>query len=146
MLMFGNLLRECGVTERLRKTAGGSLIDVVTIFLGIAVGATMASENFLRVQTLLILVLGAVAFAFSTAGGVLFAKLMNLVLPAARKVNPCLGAAGVSAVPMAARVVQRFVAEETDGEVNLLMAAMGPNVAGVIGSAVAAGVFLTLLG
>jgi len=145
MLMFGNLLRESGVTERLRKTAGGALIDIVTIFLGIVIGATMAAENFLRVQTLMILVLGAVAFCFSTAGGVLFAKLINLFLPKAKKINPCIGAAGVSAVPMAARVVQRFVSEETDGRVNPLMAAMGPNVAGVIGSAVAAGVFLQLL-
>jgi len=145
MLMFGNLLRESGVTERLRKTAGGALIDIVTIFLGIVIGATMAAENFLRVQTLMILVLGAVAFCFSTAGGVLFAKLINLFLPKAKKINPCIGAAGVSAVPMSARVVQRFVSEETDGKVNPLMAAMGPNVAGVIGSAVAAGVFLQLL-
>lgn len=145
MLMFGNLLRECGVTERLRKTAGGALIDIVTIFLGIVIGATMAADNFLRIQTLLILVMGAVAFCFSTAGGVIFAKIINVFLPRAKKINPCIGAAGVSAVPMAARVVQRFVSEETDGKVNPLMAAMGPNVAGVIGSAVAAGVFLQLL-
>lgn len=145
MLMFGNLMRECGVTERLRKTAGGALVDIVTIFLGVAVGATMAAENFLCLETLMILVLGAVAFCFSTAGGVIFAKLLNLFLPAAKKINPAIGAAGVSAVPMAARVVQRLVSEETDGKVNPLMAAMGPNVAGVIGSAVAAGVFLQLL-
>ena len=145
MLMFGNLLRECGVTERLKKTAGGSLIDIVTLFLGIVIGATMAAESFLRIQTLMILVLGAVAFCFSTAGGVLFAKLLNLFLPRDKKMNPCIGAAGVSAVPMASRVVQRLVSEETGGKVNLLMAAMGPNVAGVIGSAVAAGVFLQLL-
>lgn len=145
MLMFGNLIRESGVTERLRKTAGGALIDIVTIFLGIAVGATMDSESFLNVQTLLILGLGAVAFAFSTAGGILFAKFVNLFLPASRKINPCIGAAGVSAVPMSARVVQKFVSDETDGAVNPLMAAMGPNVAGVIGSAVVAGVFLGLL-
>ena len=145
MLMFGNLLRECGVTERLRKTAGGALIDIVTIFLGIAVGATMGAGNFLAVQTLYILALGAVAFSFSTAGGVLFAKGLNLFMPSHRKINPCIGAAGVSAVPMSARVVQKFVSDETDGLVNPLMPAMGPNVAGVIGSAVAAGVFLTLL-
>ena len=145
MLMFGNLLRECGVTERLRKTAGGALIDIVTIFLGIAVGATMDAGHFLNYRTLLILVLGAFAFSFSTAGGVIFAKLLNLFLPAGKKVNPCIGAAGVSAVPMAARVVQQFVSNSTDGRVNPLMPAMGPNVAGVIGSAVAAGVFLTLL-
>ena len=146
MLMFGNLLRECGVTERLRKTAGGSLIDIVTIFLGIAVGATMDSVHFLTPKTLMILVLGAVAFCFSTAGGILFAKFINLFLKKDKKINPCIGAAGVSAVPMASRVVQKFVSDSTDGKVNPLMTAMGPNVAGVIGSAVAAGVFLTLLG
>jgi len=145
MLMFGNLLRECGVTERLRKTAGGALIDIVTIFLGLAVGATMGAEHFLNYRTLLILVLGAVAFSFSTAGGVLFAKVLNLFLAEGKKLNPCIGAAGVSAVPMSARVVQKFVSDETMGDVNPLMAAMGPNVAGVIGSAMAAGVFLTLL-
>jgi oxaloacetate decarboxylase beta subunit len=145
MLMFGNLIRESGVTERLRKTAGGAMIDTVTIFLGLAVGATMDSANFLNPQTLMILLLGIVAFSFSTAGGIIFAKALNLVLPEGRKINPCIGAAGVSAVPMAARVVQRFVSESTDGQVNPLMAAMGPNVAGVIGSAMAAGVFLTLL-
>ncbi len=145
MLMFGNLIRESGVTDRLRKTVGGALIDIVTIFLGIAVGATMASENFLRFETLSILALGAVAFAFSTAGGIIFAKFLNLFLKKENKINPCIGAAGVSAVPMSARVVQKFVSDQTDGRVNPLMPAMGPNVAGVIGSAVAAGVFLTLL-
>ncbi len=144
MLMFGNLLRECGVTERLRRTAGGSLINTVTIFLGLTVGATMDAEHFLTHRTVLILVLGAVAFSFSTAGGVAFAKFINLFLK--KKINPCIGAAGVSAVPMSARVVQKLVSDETDGDVNPLMSAMGPNVAGVIGSAVAAGVFLTLLG
>jgi len=145
MLMFGNLLRECGVTERLRKTAGGALIDIVTIFLGIAVGATMAASHFLTYKTIQILVLGAVAFSFSTAGGIVFAKIINLFLTKGKKINPCIGAAGVSAVPMAARVVQKFVSDSTNGKVNPLMPAMGPNVAGVIGSAVAAGVFLTLL-
>jgi oxaloacetate decarboxylase beta subunit len=145
MLMFGNLLRECGVTERLRKTAGGALIDIVTLFLGLVVGATMDAAHFLNWKTVMVLVLGAVAFAFSTAGGIVFAKLMNLFLPHAKRINPCIGAAGVSAVPMAARVVQNFVTNETHGKVNPLMPAMGPNVAGVIGSAVAAGVFLTLL-
>ena len=145
MLMFGNLIRESGVTERLRKTAGGALIDIVTLFLGLVVGATMDGVNFLTYRTLLILVLGAVAFSFSTAGGIVFAKFLNLFLPQGKKINPCIGAAGVSAVPMAARVVQKFVSDETDGRVNPLMPAMGPNVAGVIGSAVAAGVFLTLL-
>ena len=146
MLMFGNLLRECGVTERLKKTAGGALVDIVTIFLGIAVGATMDAAHFLNLKTLYILLLGAVAFSFSTAGGVVFAKIINVFLSKDRKINPCIGAAGVSAVPMAARVVQQFVSKHTDGKVNPLMPAMGPNVAGVIGSAIAAGVFLTFLG
>ncbi len=145
MLMFGNLLRESGVTDRLSKTAGGPLVNIVTILLGLTIGATMAGESFLRPQTLYILALGAVAFAFSTAGGIVLAKLLNLVLPERQRINPCIGAAGVSAVPMSARVVQRFVSEQTQGRVNPLMAAMGPNVAGVIGSAVAAGVFLALL-
>ncbi|MFH1998044.1 MAG: sodium ion-translocating decarboxylase subunit beta [Planctomycetota bacterium] len=146
MLMFGNLLRVSKVTERLRQTAGGSMIDMATIFLGISVGATMAARNFLTSQTIFILVLGAVAFAFSTAGGIVFAKILNIFLPEGKKINPCIGAAGVSAVPMSARVVQKFVSDETDGRVNPLMAAMGPNVAGVIGSAAAAGMFLALLG
>jgi len=127
MLMFGNLLRESGVTERLKKTAGGPMIDIVTILLGLVVGATMSAAKFLTPQTLSILVLGAVAFSFSTAGGIVFAKIINLF-------------------PMSARMVQQFVSDETSGRVNPLMPAMGPNVAGVIGSAVAAGVFLTMLG
>jgi sodium ion-translocating decarboxylase beta subunit len=146
MLMFGNLLRECGVTERLKKTAGGAMIDIVTLLLGLVVGATMSAGNFLTGQTIQILILGAVAFSFSTAGGIVFAKIINLFLAEGKKMNPCIGAAGVSAVPMSARVVQQFVSDETDGRVNPLMAAMGPNVAGVIGSAVAAGVFLSMLG
>ena len=145
MLMFGNLIRVSGVTERLRKTAGGALVDIVTIFLGLSVGATMDAAHFLNVSTLLVLVLGAVAFCFSTAGGLILGKIINLFLPHDKKINPCIGAAGVSAVPMSARVVQQFVSDETDGRVNLLMPAMGPNVAGVIGSAVAAGIFLILL-
>ncbi len=146
MLMFGNLLRVSKVTERLRQTGGGPLVDIATIFLGISVGATMTAAKFLTWNTISILILGAAAFAFSTAGGLLFAKLLNLFLPEGKKINPCIGAAGVSAVPMSARVVQRFVSHETDGAVNPLMAAMGPNVAGVIGSAAAAGMFLSLLG
>ena len=145
MLMFGNLLRESGVTERLKKTVGGPMIDIVTILLGLAVGATMSASNFLGWDTLKILALGAVAFSFSTAGGILLAKLLNLFLRQGHKINPCIGAAGVSAVPMSARVVQSFVSKETAGRVNPLMPAMGPNVAGVIGSAVAAGIFLMLL-
>lgn len=145
MLMFGNLIRESGVTNRLKKTAGGPMIDIVTIFLGTAVGATMESSYFLNLETLAILGMGAVAFIVSTASGVLFAKFLNLFIPVGKKINPCIGAAGVSAVPMAARVVQKFVSDETDGQVNPLMEAMGPNVAGVIGSAVAAGIFLSFL-
>jgi carboxybiotin decarboxylase len=145
LLMFGNLIRESGVTERLKKTAGGPMIDIVTILLGLAVGATMGAEHFLTYRTLLIMLLGAVAFSCSTAGGILLAKLLNVFLPAASKINPCIGAAGVSAVPMSARVVQQFVSRETNGRVNPLMPAMGPNVAGVVGSAVTAGVFLALL-
>jgi carboxybiotin decarboxylase len=145
LLMFGNLIRESGVTERLKKTAGGPMIDIVTILLGLVVGGTMGAENFLTAQTIMILVLGAVAFSFSTAGGILFAKGINLFLRDGRRINPCIGAAGVSAVPMSARVVQQFVSSETNGRVNPLMAAMGPNVAGVVGSAVTAGVFLALL-
>ena len=145
LLMFGNLLRESGVTERLKKTAGGPMIDIVTILLGLTVGATMTASEFLTWDTIKVLALGAVAFAFSTAGGILLAKLLNVFLGEGRRINPCIGAAGVSAVPMAARVVQDFVARETGGRVNPLMAAMGPNVAGVIGSAVAAGIFLMLL-
>ncbi len=146
MLMFGNLIRESGVTDRLKKTAGGPMIDIVTIFLGTAVGATMESSHFLNVETLAILGMGAVAFVVSTGSGILFAKFLNLFIQEGKKINPCIGAAGVSAVPMAARVVQKFVSEETDGLVNPLMEAMGPNVAGVIGSAVAAGIFLSFLG
>ena len=145
MLMFGNLLRESGVTQRLSSTASGPLINIVTIFLGLVVGATMEGTGFLKGSTLAILALGMVAFCLSTAGGVVFAKLLNFLLPEDKKINPCIGAAGVSAVPMAARVVQTFVSSKTDGRVNPLMAAMGPNVAGVVGSAVTAGVFLTLI-
>ncbi|MEE2946897.1 MAG: sodium ion-translocating decarboxylase subunit beta [Verrucomicrobiota bacterium] len=145
MLMFGNLIRESGVTQRLSSTASGPLINIVTIFLGLIIGATMEGEKFLKGETMAILALGMVAFCFSTAGGVVFAKLLNLFLSGDKRINPCIGAAGVSAVPMAARVVQNFVSKHTDGRVNPLMAAMGPNVAGVIGSAVSAGVFLSLI-
>ena len=142
VLMFGNLLRECGVTDRLSLTAQNELLNIVTIFLGLSVGATMEAGAFLQLRTLIIIVLGLVAFAFSTAGGVLFGQLMKIL--SGGKINPMIGAAGVSAVPMAARVVQRVVQSEYPGHF-LLMHAMGPNVAGVIGTAVAAGVMLTLL-
>lgn len=139
-LMFGNLLNVCGVTDRLSKTAQNGLINAVTIFLGTSVGATANAENFLKPQTLAIIALGLAAFMFSTLGGLLFAKLMCLVTHG--KVNPLIGSAGVSAVPMAARVSQ-LEGQKADPSNYLLMHAMGPNVAGVIGSAVAAGVFLS---
>ena len=142
-LMFGNLMRECGVVERLSQTAQNALINIVTIFLGIAVGSKLAADQFLSGQTLGILFLGCVAFALATAGGILFAKLMNVFCK--EKINPLIGSAGVSAVPMAARVSNK-VGLEYDSQNYLLMHAMGPNVAGVIGSAVAAGVLLKLCG
>ena len=143
LLMFGNLMRECGVVERLSQTAQNALINIVTIFLGIAVGSKLAADQFLSGQTLGILFLGCVAFSLATAGGVLFAKLMNVF--SKDKINPLIGSAGVSAVPMAARVSNK-VGLEFDSQNYLLMHAMGPNVAGVIGSAVAAGVLLKLCG
>ncbi|MEQ8820197.1 MAG: sodium ion-translocating decarboxylase subunit beta [Sumerlaeia bacterium] len=142
MLFFGNLLRESMVTERLSKTASNAMIDIVTILLGVTVGAKTQASNFLTVETLGIFVLGIVAFAIATATGVLAAKLMNAVCK--EQINPLIGAAGVSAVPMSARVVHR-VAQEEDPQNFLLMHAMGPNVAGVIGSALAAGVLLSTL-
>ena len=142
-LMLGNLLRECGVTERLAKTAQNELMNIVVILLGISVGATATAENFLTASTLGILAMGICAFMFGTAGGVLLAKFMNLFLPEGKKINPLIGSAGVSAVPMAARVSQKVGQKEDPGNF-LLMHAMGPNVAGVIGSAVAAGALIAL--
>ena len=142
-LMLGNLMRESGVVERLSKTVQNELMNIVTIFLGITVGATATSATFLNVKTLMILGMGIVAFSFGTAGGVLLAKFMNLF--SKDKINPLIGSAGVSAVPMAARVSQVVGQEEDPGNF-LLMHAMGPNVAGVIGSAVAAGILLSMLG
>ena len=139
-LMFGNLLNVCGVTDRLSKTAQNELMNIVTIFLGISVGATASADNFLRFETVLIIVCGLVAFCISTCGGLLTAKLMCKLTGG--KINPLIGSAGVSAVPMAARVSQK-VGQAEDPSNFLLMHAMGPNVAGVIGSAVAAGVFLS---
>lgn len=141
MLMLGNLLKECGVVERLAKTAQNELINIVTIFLGISVGAKMSATEFLTVRTLLITLLGLFAFAPGTASGVLLGKLMCVITRG--KVNPVIGAAGVSAVPMAARVAQKIGQEENPSNF-LIMNAMGPNVAGVIGSAIAAGVLLSL--
>lgn len=143
MFCLGNLVRECGVVERLSKTAQNELINVVTIFLGLSVGSKLSADQFLRPETLGILGLGAVAFSFGTASGVLMAKLMNIISPA-NKINPLIGAAGVSAVPMSARVANK-VGQESNPHNFLLMHAMGPNVAGVIGSAVAAGVLLALV-
>ena len=139
-LMFGNLLNVCGVTDRLSKTAQNELMNIVTIFLGISVGATASADNFLRGETVLIIICGLVAFMISTVGGLLTAKVMNVITGG--KINPLIGSAGVSAVPMAARVSQK-VGQQEDPSNFLLMHAMGPNVAGVIGSAVAAGVFLS---
>ena len=142
-LMLGNLFRECGVTERLSKTVQNELINIVTIFLGVSVGATATGATFLSLQTIKIMVMGIVAFGCGTAGGVLLAKFMNLFLK--EKINPLIGSAGVSAVPMAARVSQKVGQEANPGNF-LLMHAMGPNVAGVIGSAIAAGVLISLFG
>ncbi|MDY0110201.1 MAG: sodium ion-translocating decarboxylase subunit beta [Candidatus Krumholzibacteria bacterium] len=139
-LFFGNLLKESGVTERLAKTARSSLIDIVTILLGLCVGASTDASRFLTPQSIYIFVLGAVSFGVATAGGVLFAKVMNLF--SRDKINPIIGAAGVSAVPLSARVCQIVGAKE-DPQNYLIVHAMAPNVAGVIGSAVAAGVFLS---
>ncbi|MDK2820315.1 MAG: carboxybiotin decarboxylase [Clostridia bacterium] len=142
MLMLGNLFRECGVTDRLSKTAQNELVNITTIFLATTVGATMDANSFLTLKTIQIIVLGLVAFMGGTAAGVLMAKLMNLFLK--EKINPLIGSAGVSAVPMAARVSQVVAQKEKPGNF-ILMHAMGPNVAGVIGTATAAGVMLAML-
>ena len=142
MLMFGNLMRESGVVQRLANTASNELINIVTIFLGISVGATMMADSFLTFQTIAIILLGLLAFSVGTATGVLFGKAMYKF--SGGKINPMIGAAGVSAVPMAARVVQKM-GVKADPNNHLLMHAMGPNVAGVIGSAVVAGVLLRLV-
>lgn len=142
MFMLGNLFRESGVVERLSNAAQNELMNIVTIFLGISIGATMSADNFLRPQPIFIFILGLVAFSFSTIGGILLAKLMNLFLKV--KINPLIGSAGVSAVPMAARVSQKM-GQEANPKNYLLMHAMGPNVAGVIGTVTAAGMFLALV-
>ena len=143
MFMLGNLFRESGVVERLSKTAQNELMNIITIFLGVTVGATANANTFLQPRTIAIIVLGLIAFSIGTAGGVLFGKLMYVLTRG--KVNPLIGSAGVSAVPMAARVAQKVGQKENPSNF-LLMHAMGPNVAGVIGSAVAAGVLLSLFG
>ena len=142
-LMFGNLAKESGVVDRIQKTAQNELMNIVTIFLGISVGATATAENFLKAETIKIMIMGVCAFCLGTAGGVLLAKVMNIFLKDGNKINPLIGSAGVSAVPMAARVSQ-VVGQKEKPTNFLLMHAMGPNVSGVIGSAVAAGVFLAL--
>jgi oxaloacetate decarboxylase beta subunit len=143
MLMLGNLMKESGVVERLTKASSQEIANVVTLFLGLAIGSTMVGAEFLKLSTLAILVLGIVAFGVDTAAGILFAKLMNVV--SGGKINPLVGAAGISAFPMAARVVQR-VAHEADFENFLLMHAMGANAAGQVASVVAGGVLLALMG
>ena len=143
MLMLGNLFRESGVVDRLSKTVQNELINIVTIFLGVTVGATANGQTFLSWNTIKIILLGLCAFAIGTAGGVLFGKIMYVATKG--KVNPLIGSAGVSAVPMAARVSQKVGQKENPGNF-LLMHAMGPNVAGVIGSAVAAGVLIAIFG
>ena len=144
-LMLGNLMKECGVVDRLSKTVQNELMNIVVIFLGISVGATATADSFLNLRTIGILVLGILAFSCGTAGGLLLAKFMNLFLPEGKKINPLIGSAGVSAVPMAARVSQTVGQQENPSNF-LLMHAMGPNVAGVVGSAVAAGILLAFLG
>lgn len=141
-LCFGNLAKESGVVDRISKTMQNEFMNIVTILLGLAVGSKLSADKFLTVQTLGILLLGLIAFSIATASGVLFAKLMNVIFPK-KKINPLIGAAGVSAVPMAARVVNK-VGLESDSQNFLLMHAMGPNVSGVIGSAVAAGILIAL--
>ncbi|MFC2022692.1 sodium ion-translocating decarboxylase subunit beta [Chloroflexota bacterium] len=143
VFMFGNLLKECGVTDRLADTASNAFMNVLTILLGLSVGAFMSASNFLKPESIVIFVIGVIAFASSTAFGIVLAKFMNLFLK--EKINPLIGAAGVSAVPMSARVVQRM-GQQANPRNFLLMHAMGPNIAGVIGTAVAAGVFLGMIG
>jgi len=143
-LMFGNLIRESGVLERLSQTAQNELAYLVTLLLGITIGSSMRADRFLNVQTLMILGMGLVAFVFDTAGGVLFAKLVNLFLPPGRKINPMIGACGISAFPMSARVVQKMAAAEERGNI-ILMHAIGSNVSGQLGSIVAGGMVLALV-
>ena len=143
MLMLGNLMKECGVVDRIQKTAGNELMNIITIFLGLSVGCTTSANTFLNLQTLEIIALGLIAFSFGTAGGVIFGKIMCVLTHG--QVNPLIGSAGVSAVPMAARVSQK-VGQKENPQNFLLMHAMGPNVAGVIGSAVAAGILINIFG
>lgn len=143
-LMFGNLIRESGVLERLSKTAQNELAYLVTLLLGITIGSSMRADKFLNLQTLMILGMGLVAFVFDTAGGVLFAKLVNLFLPRDKKINPMIGACGISAFPMSGRVIQKMAAEEEKGNI-ILMHAIGANVSGQLGSIIAGGMVLALV-
>ncbi|MDA8411354.1 MAG: sodium ion-translocating decarboxylase subunit beta [Treponema sp.] len=143
-LMFGNLIRESGVLERLSQTAQNELAYLVTLLLGITIGSSMVAANFLTLQTLMILAMGLVAFVFDTAGGVLFAKLVNLFLPDDRKVNPMIGACGISAFPMSGRIVQKMANDEEKGNI-ILMHAIGSNVSGQLGSVIAGGMVLALV-
>jgi carboxybiotin decarboxylase len=143
-LMFGNLIRECGVLERLSQTAQNELAYLVTLLLGITIGASMTAANFLDLKTLMIMGMGLVAFIFDTAGGVLFAKLVNLFLPKGKKLNPMIGACGISAFPMSGRIVQKMANEEEKGNI-ILMHAIGSNVSGQIGSVIAGGMVLALV-
>lgn len=144
-LMFGNLIRECGVLDSLSETAQKVLANLITLFLGITIASQMRAENFLTARTLMIIALGLVAFIFDTAGGVVFAKILNLFLPKGKKVNPMIGAAGISAFPMSARVVHKMGLKE-DNQNFLLMHSIGVNVSGQIASVIAGGIILTLLG
>ena len=143
-LMFGNLIRECGVMEKLSQTAQNELALLVTLLLGITIGSSMTAANFLDWKTILILAMGLVAFIFDTAGGVLFAKLVNLFLPKAKKINPMIGACGISAFPMSARIIQKMANDEDRGNI-ILMQAIGSNVSGQVGSIIAGGMILALV-
>ena len=142
-LMFGNLIRECGVAERLSHSAQNELSGLITLLLGITIGSTMRAQDFLTINTALIMVIGLLAFVFNTAGGVMFAKLVNIFLPAHRKVNPMIGACGISAFPMSARIIQKM-AQEEDPSNFVLMPAVGANVAGQVGSIIAAAMILSI--
>jgi oxaloacetate decarboxylase beta subunit len=143
-LMFGNLIRESGVLERLSQTAQNELAYLVTLLLGITIGSSMTADKFLNLRTLMILAMGLVAFVFDTAGGVLFAKLVNLFLPKDKKINPMIGACGISAFPMSARIIQKMANDEERGNI-ILMPAIGSNVSGQVGSIIAGGMILALV-
>jgi oxaloacetate decarboxylase beta subunit len=143
-LMFGNLIRECGVMEKLSQVAQNELASLVTLLLGITIGASMTAKNFVNKETLMIIFMGLVAFVFDTAGGVLFAKLVNLFLPKAKKINPMIGACGISAFPMSARIIQKMANDEERGNI-ILMPAIGANVSGQLGSVIAGGLILALV-